>query len=221
MKKSIEKLRQQIAQAEMGAGNYGKRKRANGSVSFKGSDPRPSKITKHRRTWSMGSQDGSDRMSMEDDLHVKLALMQEMFTSTRPVSILSLRGDEHDDPDLYPVQLSDARGTVKKEKLGSQFSGDGLSSQNLSPLSGSISLNSPFTSNNLQQFNFDSGSRTSASAFQESSESSEDKSVLKHPVKIQRNYTSESNVSLGYIEAVDIDPAYRPPAESPPKPSKF
>lgn len=221
VKKSIEKLRQQIAQAEMGAGNYGKRKRANGSVSFKGSDPRPSKITKHRRTWSMGSQDGSDRMSMEDDLHVKLALMQEMFTSTRPVSILSLRGDEHDDPDLFPVQLSDARGTVKKEKLGSQFSGDGLSSQNLSPLSGSISLNSPFTSNNLQQFNFDSGSRTSASTFQESSESSEDKSILKHPVKIQRNYTSESNVSLGYIEAVDIDPAYRPPAESPPKPSKF
>ncbi|KAK1145581.1 hypothetical protein N8T08_004139 [Aspergillus melleus] len=219
VKKSIEKLRQQIAQAEMGAGNYGKRKRVNGSVSLKGSDARPSKITKHRRTWSMGSQDGPDRMSMEDDLHVKLALMQEMFTSTRPVSILSLRGDEQDDPDLFPVQLSDARGPSKNEKMGSQFgSVDGLSSQNLSPLSSSVSLNSPFTSTNLQQFTFDSGGRGSVGACQDSSESSDDKSVLKHPVKIQRASTADSNVSLGFIEAVDIDPAYRPPAESPPKP---
>lgn len=222
VKKSIEKLRQQIAQAEMGAGNYGKRKRVNGSVSHKGSEARPSKITKHRRTWSMGSHDGSDRMSMEDDLHVKLALMQEMFTSTRPVSILSLRGDEQDDPDLFPVQLSDARGPSKKEKILSQLSGDSFSPQFPSPMSTSTSLNSPFTSSTLQQFTSDSGSRGSVTTTHDSSDSPDDKSsVLKHPVKVQRTSTSDSNVSLGYIEAVDIDPAYRPPAESPPKPSKL
>ncbi|KAA8646231.1 hypothetical protein EYZ11_012010 [Aspergillus tanneri] len=223
VKKSIEKLRQQIAQAEIGAGNYSKRKRSNGSMPLnKNSDLRPSKVTKHRRAWSMSSQDGPDRMSMEDDLHVKLSLMQEMFTSTRPVSILSLRGDEQDDPDLFPVHLPDTRRFSKKEgQQGSQFGLDISSgSRNLSPMSGSISPKSPFhLTNPHAHYNYDSGGRGSMSAPQESlSDTSEDRTIIKHPVKVQRVPTSDSNVSLGFIEAVDIDPSYRPPAENPPRP---
>ncbi|GKZ98653.1 hypothetical protein AnigIFM59636_005183, partial [Aspergillus niger] len=73
VKKTIEKLRQQIPQAAMGVGNYSKRKRGNGSVARKGADPRPAKITKHTRTWSAGSQDDPGKMPSEDDLHAKLA----------------------------------------------------------------------------------------------------------------------------------------------------
>ncbi|KAF7596421.1 hypothetical protein BBP40_001728 [Aspergillus hancockii] len=181
VKKSIEKLRQQIAQAEMGAGNYGKRKRSGGSIALKSSDARPAKVTKHKRTWSMSSQDG-DRMSMEDDLHMKLALMQDMFTSTRPVSILGLRGDEQDDPDMYPVQLPEARDFIKKE--GYQ-----------------CSVN------------------TSAENSRPGSETCGDKVALKHPIKIQRvTANGDGDVPMGFIEAVDIDPTYRPPADRQPKP---
>ena len=38
---------------------------------------------------------------------------------------------------------------------------------------------------------------------------------------VQRVTPPVSCTSTGYIEAVDIDPTYRPPAERPPKPSKF
>ncbi|KAE8145145.1 CP2 transcription factor-domain-containing protein [Aspergillus avenaceus] len=225
VKKSIEKLRQQISQAEMGAGNYGKRKRSSGSIALKSSDTRPAKITKHKRTWSMGSQDG-DRMSMEDDLHIKLALMQEMFTSTRPVSILGLRGDEQDDPDLYPVQLPEAREYVKEGKPGPRFSVDGSAGfPTLSPTNSCISLSStchtPTVQSQTATF-YDSGYQcsvnTSTETSRHGSEVCGDKTVLKHPMKIQRVATADGDMPMGFIEAVDIDPTYRPPADRQPKP---
>ena len=104
IKKTIDKIKQQIAQVEAGVKDSGKRKRS-GSVS-QGGGNRPSKVHKHKRTWSLSSQcSGGGRPALEDDLHAKLVTLQDMFSSTRPVSILHLRGDEQDDPDLYPVGL--------------------------------------------------------------------------------------------------------------------
>ncbi|KAF9891113.1 hypothetical protein FE257_005049 [Aspergillus nanangensis] len=222
VKKSIEKLRQQIAQTEMGAGNYGKRKRSGGSIAIKNPDTRPAKITKHKRTWSMGSQDAPERMSMEDDLHMKLALMQEMFTSTRPVSILALRGDDEDDPDQYPVKLPE-RDFVKKE--GAQAGVDRkLTLQTLSPTNSSMSLNSPCHPSNIQPpgLYYDSGYQASISASGDNSrhcsETSLDKAGSK-PVRVQRLPSGDSaSIATGYIEAVDIDPTYRPPMDRPAKP---
>lgn len=108
VKKSIDKLKQQLAQIESGAKDFGKRKRHSGAS--KGTDPqRPGKVPKNKRTWSMSSVSsaggGGARMTMEEDLHFKLQTLQDMFTSTRPVSVLYLRGEELDDPDLHPVSL--------------------------------------------------------------------------------------------------------------------
>ncbi|KAE8352603.1 CP2 transcription factor-domain-containing protein [Aspergillus coremiiformis] len=226
VKKTIEKLRQQISQAEMGAGSYGKRKRTNGSIALKCSDARPTKITKHKRSWSMGSQDG-DRLSMGDDLHIKLGLMQEMFTSTRPVSILGLRGDEQDDPDLYPVQLPEARDFIKEGKKGPRFGVDGSAGfPTLSPTNSCISLSSTCNTPPVQSqagAYYDSGYQCSVSTSAENSrpgsEVCGDKVVLKHPIKIQKVAPGEGEtMPMGFIEAVDIDPTYRPPAERQPKP---
>jgi hypothetical protein len=52
VKKTIEKLKQQVAQAEMGGG-YGKRKRGNAAANMK--NDRNMKGLKHKRTWSAGS----------------------------------------------------------------------------------------------------------------------------------------------------------------------
>lgn len=47
-----------------------------------------------------------------------------MFSSTLSVSILRLRGDQADDPDLYPIRLSGVSESVESENMGSQNTGD-------------------------------------------------------------------------------------------------
>lgn len=234
VKKAIEKLKQQIAQAEMG-GNFGKRKRSNVPGTMKGAADaaRPVKVPKHKRTWSMSSQEGGEKLSVEDDLHAKLAAMQDMFSSTRPISILGLRGEERDDPDLFPVHLpGDVNDFVKFEPLSrtttfdSRHSIDGTSAASvLSPTSSSISMNSPRAAHRqLSVVQYDSGYSASQDNSPRQScmsrNSSDEKLLLSHPIKIQKPDGSSSQLSTGYIEAVDIDPTYRPPAERPPKPSE-
>ena len=88
------------------AHDFGKRKRS-GSISKAGPSQRPGKVQKHKRTWSMSSNSESGgRPAAEEDLHLKLASLQDMFSSTRPVSVLYLKGDDNDDPDVHPVQLT-------------------------------------------------------------------------------------------------------------------
>jgi hypothetical protein len=193
VKKTIEKLKQQIAQAEMGGG-FGKRKRGSQASSIsKGSD-RSIKSSKHKRTWSFGSQDQPEKMSLEDDLQSKLLMMQEMFSSTRVVSVLALRGDEEDDPDLYPVRLPTESESVKMEPLSRQNTGASQSMESLilSPTSSNVSLNSPrFNGRPLPG------------------------KEAKGPIVIPRGL---DDPRTGYIEAIDIDPTYRPPVERAPKP---
>ena len=211
VKKTIEKLKQQIAQIEMGGVNFGKRKRSGGSLVLKGADNRPMKVPKHKRTWSIDSQtDGPGKVSAED-LHMKLAVVQDMFSSTRPVSVLHLRGDEHDDPDLFPVTLPGEMRDFKFQSFSRQSTRGSLpsidtNSNALSPTSSSMSLNSP-------QKREDGTNWPNASAHQ--------KALSNQPVKIKRVVVNGSTISTGHIEAVDIDPTYRPPAERPPKPSKY
>ncbi|KAL4786201.1 CP2 transcription factor-domain-containing protein [Aspergillus varians] len=215
VKKTIEKLRQQIQQNEMGAGNFGKRKRGSGAVAFKGSDQRPTKMFKHKRTLSISSQDGTGKTSVAEDLHEKLALLQDMFSSTRPISLLGLRGDEQDDPDLYPVQLPENRDFIKKESGdGRQTSLDTSTIQEVSPTTSHMSINSPcIPPNSLQTKLFRDPEYS-----QQSSEAPDNKGFLKHPIKVQKVPSGNGGTSMGYIEAVDIDPTYRPPVERQPKP---
>ena len=105
IKKTIDKIKHQISQVEHGVKDSGKRKR-NDHTGPKVISHKAGKIQKHKRTWSVSSQGSSGRPTVEDDLHVRLATMQDMFSSTRPVSMLYLKGYEHDDPDEYPVTLA-------------------------------------------------------------------------------------------------------------------
>jgi hypothetical protein len=67
-----------------------------------------SRMQKHKRTWPITSVSSADegnsaRASSEEDFHFQLQTLQDMFTSTRPVGTLYLRGEELDDSDLHPV----------------------------------------------------------------------------------------------------------------------
>jgi hypothetical protein len=106
VRKTIDKLKNQITQSEVGMKETSKRERM-GSVSKPAVSLRPGKVQKHKRTWSVSSASsaGSECLLLMQDLRSKLQQQQDMLTSTRPVSILYLRGSEQDDPDLHLVSL--------------------------------------------------------------------------------------------------------------------
>ena len=134
IKKTIDKLQQQVAQVQAGAKDVGKRKRK--SDALVDINHRPSKVQRHKRTWSMSSQGSSGRPAVEDDLHMKLAAMQDMFTSTRPVSVLYLKGYHEDDPDVFPVYLpGEPTDLTKVESISRKTSYDLQASSASTPTS--------------------------------------------------------------------------------------
>ncbi|KAJ5799645.1 transcriptional regulator family: Grainyhead/CP2 [Penicillium psychrosexuale] len=189
VRKTIDKLKQQVSQAEMGGG-FSKRKRgSNFSGTSKASD-NSLKPSSHKRTWSMDSDNTPEKVSLEDDLQAKLSTMQEMFSSTRSVSVFGLRGDNFDDPDLYPIQLS---GDSDSSQYGNTSRSSTRELESIMP--------SPPNTN------------TSSS----NSPPTQALRLGKCPTTIQR-IPSGDQVSRGFIEAIGVDLTYRPPSERPLKP---
>ncbi|QSS65171.1 hypothetical protein I7I51_06013 [Histoplasma capsulatum] len=141
VKKLIDKLKQQISQAELGSG-FDRRKRSGSFV--KG------KITKHKRARSGELSNDSGKSTLEEDPQNKLRTFKDMFSSTRPFSALNLKGDALDDPDLFPVHLGitdegfshtigwESRNTADASSIASQHV--------LSPATSNRSLSSSHTS---------------------------------------------------------------------------
>jgi hypothetical protein len=98
--KVIDKLKQQIAEIETEMNGLEKRKHRASIATKVTQRSRPGNVPNHKRTWSMLSES-----SAEEDLHSKMSTMQVMLFSTRPVSILNVRGQEQDDPDRHPILL--------------------------------------------------------------------------------------------------------------------
>lgn len=203
VKKTIDKLKQQIAQAESGMKDFGKRKRGT-----KGSTEgqRPGKLPKHKRTWSVSSASsaGGGRMPSEDDLHMKLQSLQDMFTSTRPVSVLYLRGEDLDDPDAHPVTLPgepldltkiDRENPVWQARSNRSSIAE---SSMVSPSPSSLSLHSQVS---VAGQTWDESSRQSSA---------------EQPSKVEQH--DEAGNLSGWIEALGVDPSYKPPVDRNPKP---
>ena len=236
VKKTIDKLKQQITQAESGIKDFGKRKRT-GSSQGKLLGERPSKVQKHKRTWSISSQNSAGRPVGEDDLHAKLSAMQDMFTSTRPVSVLYLKGTQEDDPDLFPVSLpGQPRDLTRVTSLSRQTSWDQKQDSDstptnsclVSPTPSNRSLPSqptsrdkalakrPVTLEFSKQF---SSTWTASDGFApivDSSMNFDRADRLMNAVKVQKG---ESDSLLPrWIEAIGVDASYQPPEERLAKP---
>ncbi len=215
VKKTMEKLKQQIAQAEAGLGNAGKRRRSGSMARPSGS--RPGKVVKHKRTWSVDSEGEGIKFSAEEDLQMKLVSMQDMFSSTRPVSVLFLRGEPEDDPDLFPVKLPgddpDMKQIVRTTTWESrQSTSDSPTSNAASPSTSSASQTTP-----KRKF-----SQIQQSAIQEESEGdceNEPSASTSGPVKIPKR--EPDSASKKDLFAVDVDSDYQPPVERPIRPSKL
>ncbi|POR34909.1 Grainyhead-like protein 2 [Tolypocladium paradoxum] len=217
VKKSIDKLKQQLAQIESGMKDFGKRKRH--SVVSKGVDPqRPGKVPKHKRTWSMSSASsaggGGTRMTMEEDLHFKLQTLQDMFTSTRPVSVLYLRGEDLDDPDLHPVSLpGELSPPGKTDGVREGLSWQARSAQ--SSAAGSMASPSPSSLSLASQ----ASAIGSAGVWQNVDSTAPGDAGLKRAEPLSRVAKTDDDGTLsGWIEALGVDPSYRPPPERTEKP---
>jgi len=243
VKKTIDKLKQQIAQAETGMKDFGKRKRSGSMATKSSGSGRPGKVQKHKRTWSMSSQSSTGcRAPAEEDLHLKLGTMQDMFTSTRPVSVLYLKGYDQDDPDLFPVHLTgEPQDLTKIEPISRQPSWDQKRSVEttptnsclVSPTSSSNSLLSHPRSNELhgssfqQSMPFNPSRQGSndwndfsqmATADLQTSNPQHLASPPDQPVRVQKPHLDNSGSLTGWIEALGVDSSYRPPPERPFKP---
>jgi hypothetical protein len=217
VKKTIDKLKQQIAQAESGLGSSGKRRRS-GSIA-KASSSRPGKAPKHKRTWSVDSEAEGIKFTAEEDLQMKLVTMQDMFSSTRPVSVLFLRGDPEDDPDMFPVKLSgdDPEGkTIVRTNtwVSRQSASDSPTSAAGSPSSSSASQVTP-----KRKF-----SEMQQPTIQEEGESECDNEAAADadgPAKKLPKIESIEVAIKPDVFAVDVDSNYQPPAERPIRPSEL
>ncbi|EAW07111.1 putative CP2 transcription factor [Aspergillus clavatus NRRL 1] len=98
VQKAIHKVERQIAQGDPdGANGLGKRKRRKGVGHG---------LTKNHTVSMSLSPSRANSLTAIDDLHRALFELRNLFSSSQPVSVLSLKGDELDDPDLSPVSLS-------------------------------------------------------------------------------------------------------------------
>ncbi|KEF62572.1 uncharacterized protein A1O9_00545 [Exophiala aquamarina CBS 119918] len=212
VKKTIEKLKQQIAQAEAGLGNAGKRRRS-GSMA-RTSSSRPGKVVKHKRTWSVDSEGEGTKFSAEEDLQMKLVNMQDMFSSTQPVSVLFLRGDPEDDPDLHPVKLPGDDPEMKE--LVRTTTWESRQSVSDSPPSNMVSPSASSASQTTPKRKF---SDMRKSTILEEQESDNDiapttSGAASRPIKVPKTEVE----SKSDLFALDVDSSYQPPSERPIRP---
>lgn len=197
IRKTMDKLRQQAAQAEgSGMKLFGKKKREDDKHS------KPGKAPKHKRTWSMSSASSLAGKAMEDDTSSKLMALEAMFSSTRSVSVLFLRGSEEDDPDVHPVTLPGE---------SSEFPGDIWTRRRSSVATTASSVISPTPSSvSLAGSQHDLSSQDRSWSFQ---------SISSDPVRVRAQ--SETGRLNGWIEAIGVDSNYQPPSERPVKAGEY
>lgn len=224
VKKNIDKLNQQLAQIESGMRDHGKRKRSTGGTDSQ----RPGKVAKHKRTWSMSSANSSNgRTSAEDDLQLKLLNLREMFSSTRPSSVLFLRGESQDDPDAFPVRLPDE--STKMEPIDTSV-WDKQSVQSSAIVSPTPSQQSILSGGRRDSHypRFGTSSRDVSTEWKPQPSTAMDlqSSNPQHlasppdgPTKVPIQSPTAGEMS-GWIEALGVDASYQPPAERPIKPGK-
>ena len=221
VKKTIDKLKQQITQAEAGMKDFGKRKRT-GSISKPTASQRAGKVPKHKRTWSISSASSAGgHLPVEEDLHYKLQQQQDMFTSTRPVSILYLRGAEQDDPDLHPVALPGEQWDLTKVDSRDSVAWQQRTSVRSSSTAGTSSLVSPSPSSTSLHSQAVIGSSMPVSAqwgeyhaILGADVSSNPQHLASPPDQVTKIPKTDDTGSLsGWIETLGVDSSYRPPAE--------
>ena len=212
IKKTMDKIQQQLHQAEQGMVNAGKRKRSNSVVK---AAQRPGKVLKHRRTWSVDSEGEREnvKLSAEEDLQMKLAEMKDMFGSGRPASVLYLKGEPEDDPDAFPVQLS-----LETQEM-TPITRQGTWDSKPSATSAMSAMSTPSASHEVSPTP-SSSTATPKRKFSEVQQSTiledEAEPLPEHAAKVQKVHHTSAPTSP--MIALDTDQNYQPPSPRTTKP---
>jgi hypothetical protein len=234
VKKTMDKMNQQIAQIESGMRDNSKRKRSGSFIAKAGLLDRPGKVAKHRRTWSVDSSATTAGRGggAEDDLQIKLITLQDMFSSTRPASVLYLRGAEEDDPDLHPVKIPGESELLKTESTDnanwdqqSATNGEDLSLVSPTPSSRSLpesrrdsTLPTPYASvSRTDSGEWQAQPQTAIGDLQITNPQHLASPPDNQPLKVQTVSSDKRGVS-GWVEAIGIDHSYQAPPERAIKP---
>lgn len=230
VKKTMDKMNQQIAQIESGMRDNSKRKRSGSFIAKAGLLDRPGKVPKHRRTWSVDSSvtNAARGGAAEDDLQMKLMTLQDMFSSTRPASVLYLRGAEEDDPDLHPVKIPGESDQVKAEPADNAAwepqSGEDISLVSPTPSNKSISsrrdstLPTPYASvSRGDSGEWQAQPQTAIADIKTANPQQLASPPDNQAVKVKTLSAENESVS-GWVEAVGVDHTYQAPPERAVKP---
>ena len=230
VKKTMDKMNQQIAQIESGMRDNSKRKRSGSFIAKAGLLDRPGKVPKHRRTWSVDSSvtNAARGGAAEDDLQMKLMTLQDMFSSTRPASVLYLRGAEEDDPDLHPVKIPGESDQVKAEPADNAAwepqSGEDISLVSPTPSNKSISsrrdstLPTPYASvSRGDSGEWQAQPQTAIGDIKTANPQQLASPPDNQAVKVKTLSAENGSVS-GWVEAVGVDHTYQAPPERAVKP---
>jgi len=150
---------------------------------------------------SMSSINGGK--TVEEEANEKLQAMQDMFTSTRPVSVLHLKGTDLDDPDLHPVPLSGETQDLTEEIWARRRSSVATAASSFvspSPSSTSLSQHGDAFPSDRREWQLQPSLGSSSN--------------LEFPVKVKQ-VQNDAGVLPGWIEAIGIDANYQPPDHKP------
>jgi hypothetical protein len=150
---------------------------------------------------------------------MKLANVQDMFTSTRPVSVLYLRGDEQDDPDLFPVHIS---GEEDVKLLSRQQTWESKASALSSPTSSGVDPTTPSSESSSIPKRKGSAAQSSDPSGP-SRQGSDANTIQLQPVHLSPEQAVKvwKRESTGSLLAVGVDTSYHAPAPTPIKPGKL
>lgn len=238
VKKAMTKISERIAEIERGVCG-GKRKRGNSS-----SGQKPVKLQKHHRHWSVDSAAMSGaRVSAKDD--ELMAKQQEyndyhamLMSSKKTSSVLFLRGTDEDDPDLHPVSLrEELQDSAKKMQPDmhawtkhSEKTGGSPSVLSPTPSSRSSLPSQQRTSSEfLQRLPPNVARYDSYNLKTESEKSTTDMnanpqmlaSPMSRAVTRVPTHTPGNDRTTGWIEALDVNPAFHPLPPPTSKPGKL
>lgn len=215
VKKCVDKVRLQIEESEAGATKAGGSKRLRVDS---GNTPR-TKVAKHKRDSSATSIDSDDDENMaEGELQAKIRTYESMTRSMRPVSFLHIAGDESDDLDTHPVVLRDLDASSLAEManppvlLRESTQNTGSSSNQSPPASAGMAFASPV--NQAFQRSPQSSSFVKARRFSTINTLNPQQfaSPMGGPVKVKTASEGATHRTSEWIDAVDVDATYQPPA---------
>ncbi|KAH0566299.1 hypothetical protein GP486_000299 [Trichoglossum hirsutum] len=212
VRRTIDRLNERMSSVEAGTMAPGKRRGSESAVSGALSRSLPGDVPKYERSLSLSLASSTrELVGAEESLQSQIQALLDMLNSGLPISTLNLRGEEQDDPDFHPVDIT--TGSRNTRDVSTE------ESDLLSPLNsflqaqpgGQIQRPSYSTTTKLTLQLPPTAHNQSRPRLQQPSPQHLP-NTTDQPVWIQKkNRQDSASGPINWMEVLDIDPTYGPP----------